>query len=161
MNKSEKILSVADIETIERLADIVKSRDLSELSLSDGEYSITIKGKKCPPPPPPMPMPNMPMQMPAPVQAPSSIPAPKADKEEMIGNVIKSPIVGTFYASPSPDKAPFVREGKRVKKGEVLFIIESMKVMNEIKSEYAGIIKKIYVKNGDPIDYDQPIMVIE
>ena len=160
MNKSEKILSVADIETIERLADIVKSRDLSELSLSDGEYSITIKGNKCPPPPPPMPMQSVPMQMPAPVQAPAPVPQAAA-KEEIIGNVIKSPIVGTFYASPSPDKAPFVREGKRVKKGEVLFIIESMKVMNEIKSEYAGIVKKIYVKNGDPIDYDQPILVIE
>lgn len=77
------------------------------------------------------------------------------------GNVIKAPIIGTFYSSPSPDKPAFVSEGQKVKKGDVLFIIESMKLMNEIQSDYDGIVKKILVSNAEGIEYDQPLMIIE
>jgi acetyl-CoA carboxylase biotin carboxyl carrier protein len=77
------------------------------------------------------------------------------------GNVVKSPIVGTFYAAASPDKPPFAEVGKKVKKGDVIMIIESMKLMNEIQSEFDGTVKQILVKNGEAVEYDQPLMVIE
>ena len=73
---------------------------------------------------------------------------------------MEAPIVGTFYSSPAPDKEPFVAVGKQVKKGDVLFIIESMKLMNEIQSEYDGEVAEILVEDGAPVEYGQPIMVI-
>lgn len=82
-------------------------------------------------------------------------------EQEISGNIIKSPIIGTFYAAPAPDKPPFVNVGDCVKKGDVLFIIESMKLMNEIKSEYDGTVKKILVESGEGVEYHQPILVIE
>ena len=77
------------------------------------------------------------------------------------GNVVRCPIVGTFYASPSPDKPPFVNVGDRVSKGDVLMIIESMKLMNEIQSEFDGVVQSILVSNGQAVEYDQPIMIIK
>ncbi len=74
---------------------------------------------------------------------------------------MKSPIVGTYYSAPGPDKAPFVEVGKQVKKGDVIMIIESMKLMNEVKSEFDGTVKKILVENGSAVEYDQPVMIIE
>jgi acetyl-CoA carboxylase biotin carboxyl carrier protein len=77
------------------------------------------------------------------------------------GDVVKSPIVGTFYAAPAPDKDPFVRVGSRVSKGDVLFIIESMKLMNEVTSDYSGTVAEILVENGQGVEYGQPILRIE
>lgn len=87
--------------------------------------------------------------------------AETSNEEEMRGNVVKSPIVGTFYAAPAPDKAPFIETGSKVKKGDVLFIIESMKLMNEVTSELDGTVRGIHVKNGDAVEYGQPILTIE
>jgi acetyl-CoA carboxylase biotin carboxyl carrier protein len=81
--------------------------------------------------------------------------------ENPCGNVVTSPIVGTFFASASPDKPAFVRVGQQVKKGETLFIVESMKLMNEIASEFDGTVAEIYAKNGMGVEYGQPIMRIE
>ena len=81
-------------------------------------------------------------------------------KEEIAGNVVKSPIVGTFYASAAPDKPPYVTVGKEVSEGDVLFIIESMKLMNEVTSEFSGTVEKILVQNGQAVEYGQPIMII-
>lgn len=83
------------------------------------------------------------------------------DECDVEGNIIKAPIIGTFYSSPSPDKPAFVSEGQKVKKGDVLFIIESMKLMNEIQSDFDGTVKKILVSNAEGIEYDQPLMIIE
>ncbi len=77
------------------------------------------------------------------------------------GNVIKSPIVGTFYSTPSPGKPPFVKVGDKVNKGDVIYIIESMKLMNEVKSEFTGVVKEILVESGESVEYGQPIMVID
>ena len=82
-------------------------------------------------------------------------------KEQEQGKPIKSPIVGTFYEEPSPDKPPFVKVGQKVKKGDVLFIIESMKLMNEVISESDGVITKICVENNSPVEYGQVIMYME
>lgn len=147
-----------NIEIIEKIADIVSSRELSEITIQDGEKSVTIKGKKCPPPPPVMP-----------VSAPSAMTAPPVQSavaenkavDVPAGNIVKSPIVGTFYAAPSPDKPAFVKVGDKVKKGDVIMIIESMKLMNEIQSDFDGVVEKILVSDGQAVEYDQPIMIIK
>lgn len=81
-------------------------------------------------------------------------------KEKEKTHIVRAPIVGTFYRAPAPEAAPFVEVGDRVKPGEVLCIIEAMKLMNEIESEVAGVIKEILVENGQPVEYDQPLFVI-
>ena len=80
--------------------------------------------------------------------------------KEIKGNTVKSPIVGTFYASPAPDKPPFVKKGDKVKKGDVIMIIESMKLMNEVQSDFDGEVLEILVENGQAVEYDQPVMII-
>lgn len=157
-----QILDMVDIETIEKLADIINKKELSELTVTDGEKTITIKGKRPVPPPPPAPMPfmGMPMQnMPAPEDALSA--TEKNEAAEVNGNIVKSPIVGTFYAAPSPDKPPFVKIGDTVRKGDVIMIIESMKLMNEVQSEFDGVVESILVSDGQTVEYDQPVMVIK
>lgn len=157
------------IEFIEQLAELVKAKDLGEITVADGEEVVTIKGKKCPPPPPPpmggAPMP--PMGIPAGMPAAAPVmqqPAPQTAQAEapaVSGNVVKSPIVGTFYAASAPDKPPFVTVGQQVKKGDVIMIIESMKLMNEVQSEFDGTVAEILVKNGEAVEFDQPIMIIK
>ncbi len=151
---------MVNIEFIQKLADIVKEKDLGEITIADGEEVVTIKGKKCPPPPPmgaPMGMPVVPAAAAQTVQA-----APAAQASPVVsGNVVKSPIVGTFYAASAPDKPPFVTVGQQVKKGDVIMIIESMKLMNEVQSEFDGTVAEILVKNGEAVEFDQPIMIIK
>ena len=155
----EKIYGQFDLETIEKLADIINKKELSELTISNGDNTITIKGKKA-----------VPMPMPVVAAAPAKAPAPidsalsaseVSMAEEVSGKIVKSPIVGTFYSAPSPDKPPFVKTGDEVKKGDVIMIIESMKLMNEIQSEYDGVVEQILVSDGQAVEFDQPIMVIK
>ncbi len=157
---SDKIYDF-ELETIAKLADIVNEKDLGEITLIDGGKQITIKGKKCPPPPP-APMGGMPqmasvMQTPIMQKQSEAAPAEKA----VSGNVVKAPIVGTYYAASAPDKPPFVKVGQQVKKGDVIMIIESMKLMNEVQSDFDGTVAEILVKNGEAVEYDQPIMIIK
>lgn len=98
---------------------------------------------------------------PAQASAPVSSGEPVSDQEEPAGQIVKSPLVGTFYESASPDADPFVQVGDTVEQGQVLGIVEAMKLMNEIESDYSGVVKKILVKNGDLIEFDQPLFVIE
>jgi acetyl-CoA carboxylase biotin carboxyl carrier protein len=155
----EKLYGQFDLDTIEKLADIINKKELSELTISSGENTITIKGKKSVPAMP------VPMIASAPAQsAPvdSTLAASEASMaEEVSGKIVKSPIVGTFYSAPSPDKPPFVKTGDEVKKGDVIMIIESMKLMNEIQSEYDGVVEQILVSDGQAVEFDQPIMVIK
>lgn len=93
---------------------------------------------------------------------PAPTPKPEAPKEDTSRYVeVKAPIVGTFYRAPSPEAEPFVKEGDMVKKGQVLCIIEAMKLMNEIESEVSGVVRKILVSNGEPIEYGQVLFLIE
>lgn len=148
---------MVNIEFIQKLADIVKEKDLGEITIADGEEVVTIKGKKCPPPP----LMGAPAGMPAaPAAAQTVQTAPAAQAAPAVsGNVVKSPIVGTFYAASAPDKPPFVTVGQQVKKGDVIMIIESMKLMNEVQSEFDGTVAEILVKNGEAVEFDQPIMI--
>ena len=140
------------IECIEALAEIVKKNDLGKIRISTEDIDIVIEGKKCPPPAPGIPMPMM-----AAPAAQQSAPA----AETVSGNIITSPIVGTFYASPSPEKPAFVKVGDSVNTGDVVCIIESMKLMNEINSEFSGKVAEIYAKDGQPVEYGQKLMRIE
>ena len=148
---------------IEKLAKIIADNDLTEISLEDGEQAITIRKD--------LPEVNMVASAPAvaaapqaapvaPAQASASAQAPAA-KEEVKGKAITSPMVGTFYAASSPDAAPFVEVGSTVNVGDVVCIIEAMKLMNEIKAEQAGKVVQICVKNGDPIEFGQGLMYVE
>lgn len=150
---------MVNIEFIQKLADIVKEKDLGEITIADGEEVVTIKGKKCPPPPPMGAPAGMPA-VPAAAQTVQTAPAAQA-APAVSGNVVKSPIVGTFYAASAPDKPPFVTVGQQVKKGDVIMIIESMKLMNEVQSEFDGTVAEILVKNGEAVEFDQPIMIIK
>lgn len=151
---NNKIYGQIDIQTIEKLADIVSSRELSEITISSNGDTITIKGKK-----------TQTIQTVSPVNVPAPSTAqtvPNEEKKETFtGNVVKSPIVGTFYDKPSPDKPAFVKVGDTVKKGDIIMIIESMKLMNEVQSEFDGIVDKILVSDGQAVEYDQPIMIIK
>ena len=147
---------------IEKLAKIIADNDLTEISLEDGEQAITIRKD--------LPEVNMVASAPAAVAAaPQAAPAvaPQASaqapaaKEEVKGKAITSPMVGTFYAASSPDAAPFVEVGSTVNVGDVVCIIEAMKLMNEIKAEQAGKVVQICVKNGDPIEFGQVLMYVE
>lgn len=159
--KDKETTPIGDtIECIEALAKIVKDNDLGKIKISTEDIDIVIEGKKCPPPPPAV------MGMGAPsaaaavaVSAPAGAAATAVAEE--CGNIIKSPIIGTFYSSPSPEKPAFVNVGDTVNAGDVVCIIESMKLMNEINSEFSGKVAEIYVNNGDSVEYGQKIMRIE
>lgn len=157
----EKIYGQFDLETIERLAAIIKKNELTELTIADGDKSITLRGKKSFPPPPPMPIMGAPVQAAIPAAPAAAEDKEAGEPEELAGNIVKSPIVGTFYAAPSPDKPPFVKVGDTVKKGDVIMIIESMKLMNEIQSDFDGVVEQILVTDGQAVEFDQPIMVIK
>ncbi len=148
------------IECVEALAKLVKENDLAKLKISTEDIDIVIEGKRCPPPMPPMGMPAMPpMAAPAPAAAPAA--AASAAPEAVSGNIITSPIIGTFYAAPSPDKPPFVKVGDTINAGDVVCIIESMKLMNELNSDFSGKVAEIYVNNGEAVEFGQKLMRIE
>ncbi len=150
----EKLFGQFDPELLEQLARILRDNDLGELTLEDGDKKLTIKGKKPAPMPVPMGMPPV-----CPPAAPQED-APTAPAA-VSGTWVKAPLVGTYYAAPSPESEPFVTVGKRVKKGDVLMIIESMKLMNEVLCEQDGTVAEILVQNGDAVEFDQPILRIE
>lgn len=147
------------LDEVRGLMEAFSSSGLTSFSLKDGDFELSLSSEKpeqvyvCPP--------AAPAGVPAPTAAPAAQPsAPAAKEEEISGNVVKSPIVGTFYASAAPDKPPYVTVGKTVQEGDVLFIIESMKLMNEVTSEFNGTVEKILVQNGQAVEYGQPIMII-
>lgn len=150
----EKLFGQFDPELLEQLARILRDNDLGELTLEDGDKKLTIKGKKPAPMPAPLGMPPV-----CPPAAPQED-APTAPAA-VSGTWVKAPLVGTYYAAPSPESEPFVTVGKRVKKGDVLMIIESMKLMNEVLCEQDGIVAEILVQNGDAVEFDQLILRIE
>ena len=147
-----------DVEYIEKLAKVLADTSLTEISLEDGEQAITLRKD----------LPVVTAAPVAPVAAPvvqPSAPAPAAQPSQQAeakkGKAITSPMVGTFYSSPSPDADAFVQVGKSVKKGDVVCIVEAMKLMNEIESEFDGKILEICVKDGQPVEFGQVLMYIE
>ena len=149
-----------ETDYIEKLAKIIKEQDLSEISLEDGEQAITIRKDVIVSSAPAVAISTPAVQ---PVSAPASAPieAPSEAKEEKkSGTPITSPMVGTFYMAPSPDSAPFVSVGGSVKQGDVVCIIEAMKMMNEIKSEVAGKVVEVCVEDGQHVEFGQVLMYV-
>ena len=149
-----------DTDYIEKLAKIISDNSLTEISLEDGEQAITIRKD----------LPEVIQAVAPAVQAPAApqaaAPAPAAAQAEQKpvakkGTPITSPMVGTFYKSPSPDAAPFVEVGQTIKQGDVVCIVEAMKLMNEIESEVSGKITEICVDDGQPVEFGQVLMYVE
>ncbi len=158
-----------ELKEIQNLIKFVAKSGASEVSLEMGEIKITIKTEKDEAAAPMAMMPQAaPVAMaPAPVApepiaaaavAPAETAAPAADAA---GDTIKSPIIGTFYRKPSPDKPNFVEVGDRVNEGDTLCVIEAMKLFNEIEAEMSGTIVKILVEDSTPVEFDQPLFVID
>lgn len=151
-----------DLRKLKTLIDLVAESDISELEVTEGEGKVRIVKASAQQPQQVMYMPqqNMPQgnYAPAPVQAQA---APVAAVEEVpAGHIVKSPMVGTFYRSSAPGSPTFVEVGSSVKEGDTLCIIEAMKLLNEIESDFSGVVKQILVENGQPVEFGQPLFVI-
>ncbi len=159
-----KIFEIIDTEAIEQLADILNKKDLGEISIEYEGKIVSVKSKKpLPPVPagmPPIAVPQMPAVSPAAAMPSITNPIDSPVPETISGVAVKAPIVGTYYSKPRPDASPFVTIGSKVKKGDVLYILETMKVMNEICAENDGIVSKILVNDGDALEYGQTVMII-
>jgi acetyl-CoA carboxylase biotin carboxyl carrier protein len=149
-----------DLRKLKTLIELVESSGIGELEIQEGEERVRITRGVAP---------GAAASAPAPVYAtaaPSAVPASAAVAEapavpaESEGHLVKSPMVGTFYRSASPGAKPFVEVGDSVQVGDTLCIIEAMKLMNEIESDKAGVVKQVLVENGQPVEFGQPLVVI-
>lgn len=151
-----------DIRKIKKLIELVEESGINEIEISEGEESIRInKGTV---------IAGAPMMQAAPMAAPAAAPvaAPvagtpveSAPVQAVSGHVVRSPMVGTFYSSASPDAPAFVEVGQHVNAGDTLCIVEAMKMMNQIEADKSGVIKEILAENEDAIEFDQPLFIIE
>ncbi len=151
-----------DIRKIKKLIDLIQESDVAEIEIQEGEESVRISRTNN------NPQVMMASQaMPAPAPAPA-MPAPTVDVDtpaaspaSNTNNAVKSPMVGTFYRSSSPESAPFAEVGQTVAEGDVICIIEAMKMFNQIESDKSGVIKAILVENGHPVEFGEPLIIIE
>ncbi|EBR9334448.1 acetyl-CoA carboxylase biotin carboxyl carrier protein [Salmonella enterica subsp. enterica serovar Enteritidis] len=155
-----------DIRKIKKLIELVEESGISELEISEGEESVRISRTTANAGFPVMqqayaaPM----MQQPAlsNAVAPAATPAMEAPAAaEISGHIVRSPMVGTFYRTPSPDAKAFIEVGQKVNVGDTLCIVEAMKMMNQIEADKAGTVKTILVESGQPVEFDEPLVVIE
>ncbi len=157
-----------DIKQIQDLIRFVSKSGVNEVSIEQNDFKITIKTNQAPtyvtatvpqaPAQAPQPAATIPAEAPVHINAPADV-APAADTSNYI--TVKSPMIGTFYRSAGPDKPLFVNVGDEIKEGSVLCIIEAMKLFNEIESEVSGRIVKILADNASPVEYDQPLFLVE
>lgn len=148
-----------DIRKVKKLIELLETSDIAEIEIKEGEEAVRISRNSSV-------TTTVAAPAAAPVVAPAPSPAAPAAAEEKpapqatSGHVVSSPMVGTFYRSPSPSSPPFVEVGTHVKAGDVVCIVEAMKMMNQIEAEKAGIIEAILVKDGEPVEFDQPLVTI-
>jgi acetyl-CoA carboxylase biotin carboxyl carrier protein len=150
-----------DIRKIKKLIELVEESGISELEISEGEESVRISRAA-----PAASFPVMQQAYAAPVQQPalSAAVAPAAEAApaaEISGHIVRSPMVGTFYRTPSPDAKAFIEVGQKVNVGDTLCIVEAMKMMNQIEADKSGTVKAILVESGQPVEFDEPLVVIE
>jgi acetyl-CoA carboxylase biotin carboxyl carrier protein len=155
-----------DLRKIKKLIDLLEESNLAEIEIKEGEESVRLARVGTGVAPAPQPhylqaaAAPAPMPMQSPVQAATGG-APKSAAEQLPdGDVVRSPMVGTFYASPAPDKPPFVTVGQSVKAGDTLAIVEAMKMFNPIESDVSGTVLKVLIESGQPVEFDQPLFVI-
>ncbi|HEU0152890.1 MAG TPA: acetyl-CoA carboxylase biotin carboxyl carrier protein [Arenimonas sp.] len=154
-----------DLRKIKKLIDLLEESNLSEIEIKEGEESVRLArhstGGYAAPAPVAVQHVEAPRPAPvAPAAAMSAEAVGKSTKDVPEGHTVRSPMVGTYYESPSPDKPPFVKVGQTVKQGETLGIIEAMKMFNPIEAEVSGTVTAVLVKNGQPIEFDEPMFVI-
>lgn len=155
-----------DLRKLKTLIDLVAESNISELEITEGDGQVRIVKA---PPPPPAPITYATMPAPALAPMPAALhpgaapvaPAPAAEAPPPVGHQVRSPMVGTFYRAPQPGAEPFVQVGDTVAEGDTLCIIEAMKLLNEIEADKAGRIREVLVENGQPVEFDQPLFVIE
>ena len=152
-----------DIRKIKKLIELLEESDIGELEIKEGEESVRIsRGSAAAAPVAYAPAPMAPAPV-APAAAPAPAPASEEKKDaaaSLTGHIIKSPMVGTFYAAPSPGSPAFVEVGQHVKPGDVVCIVEAMKMMNQIEADKAGVVEAILVEDGEPVEFDQPLITI-
>ena len=148
-----------DLRKIKTLIDLVQQSGISELEITEGEERVRISRHAAPGAYAPAPMPASTFVLPQ--DTAGTPPTAALGPTEPTGHTLKSPMVGTFYRCPSPGTPSFVEVGQTVTKGQTLCIIEAMKLLNEIESDAAGVVKAILVENGQPVEYGQPLFIIE
>jgi acetyl-CoA carboxylase biotin carboxyl carrier protein len=152
-----------DIRKVKKLIELLDESGIAEIEITEGEEAVRISrypaGGVAYPPPAPMMVSAPAAEAPAPVSATAEAPAPAA--ERVSGSEVLAPMVGTFYAAPSPDAQPYVQVGDEVKVGDTLCIIEAMKMMNAIEAEAAGRITAIQAENGQPVEFGQVLFIID
>lgn len=150
-----------DIRKVKKLIELLEASSVDEIEIKEGEESVRISRNTGAPIP--MAAPITAPAMPAPVAPAPAAPAPAAPEAAApsTANAVKSPMVGTFYRSPSPDAAAFVEVGQSVRAGDVLCIVEAMKMMNQIEADRAGTVTAIHAENGEPVEFDQPLITVE
>jgi acetyl-CoA carboxylase biotin carboxyl carrier protein len=154
-----------DLRKLKKLIDLVQESGIAELEITEGEEKVKIvKGGAVAvtsAAPAAAAMVTQAAAPAAPAAAPAPAPAPATEPEPgQEGHVVKAPMVGTFYRSPSPDAKPFIEVGQAVKEGDTICIIEAMKLMNEIEADASGVVKAILVENGQPVEYGQPLFIL-
>ena len=150
-----------DIRKIKKLIELLEHSSLTEMEITEGEETVKLSRTS---------------QVVAPAQAAFAVPqvaaaapaapvaeaAPAANEAPALsGQVVRSPMVGTFYAAPSPDADPFIKVGQKISAGDTLCMVEAMKMFNQIESEFSGTVKRILVENGQPVEFDEPLFEVE
>jgi acetyl-CoA carboxylase biotin carboxyl carrier protein len=149
-----------DIRKIKKLIDLIQESDVAEIEIQEGEESVRISRTSSTAPV----MVSAPVAAPAPAATPApviDVPAAAPAPATSTANAVKSPMVGTFYRSSSPESAPFIEVGQTVSEGDVICIIEAMKMFNQIEADRSGTVKAILVDNGNPVEFDEPLVIIE
>ncbi|MFT6915008.1 MAG: acetyl-CoA carboxylase biotin carboxyl carrier protein [Motiliproteus sp.] len=155
-----------DIRKVKKLIELLEESDINEIEIKEGEESVRISRSSSQQPtyaPMPMPMGYPPQGYAPQPQAPAAAPAaaePAKTEPGLTGHQVLSPMVGTFYRSVSPSSASFVEVGQQVKAGDPICIVEAMKMMNQIEADKSGTITAILVENGQPVEFDQPLVTI-
>lgn len=149
-----------DIRKVKKLIELIEESDVAEIEIHEGEESVRISRTSSVAPAVQVAAAPAPVAAPAPA-ATTQEPAAQEAKPEITGHAVNSPMVGTFYRAPTPTSKPFVEVGQHVSVGETLCIIEAMKILNQIESDKSGVISQILVENGQPVEYNEPLFVIE
>lgn len=149
-----------DIRKVKKLIELIEESDVAEIEIHEGEESVRISRASS------SVAPTMAFAAPqAPAAAPAAAPVPQEQPQEaapeLSGHQILSPMVGTFYRAPTPTSKHFVEVGQHVSVGETLCIIEAMKILNQIESDKSGVITQILVENGQPVEYNEPLFIVE
>lgn len=153
-----------DIELIEQLADLLDRSQLTEIEVEDGDRKVRVI-RKHPPAPTPVGYAPVPVSAASPQPVPMTLdpaaPGQPVGGDPVLADAVRSPMVGTAYLSAEPDAAPFVKVGQSVSAGDTLLIVEAMKVMNPIEAPRSGTVRAVLCENGQPVEYDQPLVVID